>query len=180
MAQNQFNPTPGVSTHDDAAATWNGNAVDAESRLVKIEATPRAVFTLQSTSVSGSSEKIPLQAIQGQGAASISAWELTDDGRAECLIRGLYAFSGAIVITDSDTTANRAIRLTARSGTGTNITWEGRRESSSSNIEGVIIVYGHMVFEVGDALKVVTNSGSTTALPGDTASRQFWVTRISG
>ena len=180
MAQNQFNPTPGVSTHDDAAATWNGNAVDAESRLVKLEATPRAVFTLEPTSVSGSSEQINLQAIQGQGSASIYAWELTDDGRAECLIRGLYAFSGAIVITDSNTTADRAIRLTVRNDGTDRVTWEGRRESSSSNMEGVIIVYGHMVFEVGETLKVVTNSGSTTALPGDTASRQFWVTRVSG
>jgi hypothetical protein len=37
MAQSQFTPTPGVSTHGDAETVWNNNATDAESRLSVVE-----------------------------------------------------------------------------------------------------------------------------------------------
>lgn len=38
MAQQQFNPTPGVSTNADCEAVINANATDAEGRLSAIEA----------------------------------------------------------------------------------------------------------------------------------------------
>ena len=38
MTQSTFNPTPGVSTHNDARSVWNGNAADAESRLSELAA----------------------------------------------------------------------------------------------------------------------------------------------
>ncbi len=48
MAQQQFNPTPGVSTNEDCEAVINANATDAEGRLSAIEAViPQSVtYTL--------------------------------------------------------------------------------------------------------------------------------------
>ena len=38
MSQSQFNPNPGVSTHQDALNIWNANATDAENRISALEA----------------------------------------------------------------------------------------------------------------------------------------------
>ena len=40
MAQTPFNPTPGVSTHEDCVTTINLNVTDAESRLAALESAP--------------------------------------------------------------------------------------------------------------------------------------------
>ena len=42
MAQTPFNPTPGVSTHEDCVNTINLNVTDAESRLAALESAPPA------------------------------------------------------------------------------------------------------------------------------------------
>jgi len=42
MAQTPFNPTPGVSTHQDCVDTINANVTDAESRLGSLESAPPA------------------------------------------------------------------------------------------------------------------------------------------
>ena len=42
MAQTPFNPTPGVSTHEDCVTTINLNVTDAESRLGSLESAPPA------------------------------------------------------------------------------------------------------------------------------------------
>jgi hypothetical protein len=42
MAQTPFNPTPGVSTHQDCVDTINLNVTDAESRLGSLESAPPA------------------------------------------------------------------------------------------------------------------------------------------
>jgi hypothetical protein len=42
MAQIPFNPTPGVSTHEDCVNTINANVTDAESRLGALESAPPA------------------------------------------------------------------------------------------------------------------------------------------
>ena len=42
MAQTPFNPTPGVSTHEDCVNTINANVTDAESRLGALESAPPA------------------------------------------------------------------------------------------------------------------------------------------
>ena len=42
MAQTPFNPTPGVSTHEDCVNTINLNVTDAESRLGSLESAPPA------------------------------------------------------------------------------------------------------------------------------------------
>ena len=55
MAQNQFAPTPGVSTLEDARDVWNGNAVDAEARL--------AISEPGSVAESGSSVSLELNTI---------------------------------------------------------------------------------------------------------------------
>jgi len=42
MAQTPFNPTAGVSTHEDCVNTINSNVTDAESRLAALESAPPA------------------------------------------------------------------------------------------------------------------------------------------
>lgn len=42
MAQTPFNPTQGVSTHEDCVTTINANVTDAESRLGSLESAPPA------------------------------------------------------------------------------------------------------------------------------------------
>lgn len=48
MAQQQFNPTPGVSTNADCEAVINANATDAEGRLANIE---NGTVTITSTGI---------------------------------------------------------------------------------------------------------------------------------
>ena len=48
MAQQQFNPTPGVSTNADCEAVINANATDAEGRLANIE---KGTVTITSTGI---------------------------------------------------------------------------------------------------------------------------------
>jgi len=53
MAQQQFNPTPGVSTNADCEAVINANATDAEGRLSAIEAASPQIVTYTLSNPSG-------------------------------------------------------------------------------------------------------------------------------
>ena len=52
MAQTPFNPTPGVSTHEDCVNTINANVTDAEDRLAALESSPSEP-TLESVTTNG-------------------------------------------------------------------------------------------------------------------------------
>ena len=276
MAQNQFNPTPGVSTHEDARNVWNGNATDAQSRLVKLEPSvnnessnyslqatdkivystgsspstytltdgatfavgqvievvqggegqvtlaggggttikrsrfsslelksegstvrlrkqgagnwiasgdlkekqPAAVFTFDNASVSGSTQQIDFNSAGGIGGSSSGIFT-TQSGAVKFLVPGVYTFSGAITMEDSNSTAERQVGLTLRRNGPTIFSFQGLRETSSASVRAMVHVFGTQRFEVDDLVTLTTNSGSITSFPGNTASRQIWVTRIS-
>ena len=143
------------------------------------ETQPRAVITLDNVSVSGAGNQIDVTAVQGQGGAP-PAWQLEADGSVTCLISGFYNFSGSLVIEDSNTSSSRNTGLgIRRNGATVREIAGGVRESSSASVDIKLIVYGWVEYAAGDELSVGTNSGSTTSFPGNTASRQFWVTRLS-
>ena len=143
------------------------------------ETQPRAVFTLDGASVAGSSQQIDVQAAQGQGGAAV-AWQLEADGTLTCLISGNYNFSGSLVIQDSNSSSDRTAGIgLRRNGSTVRDIAVGRRESSSTSVDINLVVYGWLECEAGEVFSFRTNSGSTTSFPGNTASRQFWVTRIS-
>jgi hypothetical protein len=79
MAQLPFNPTTGVSTHQDALTVWNGNAADAELRLSDLEAVSGDHLSFSSDITDLSNDITDLQTKTIQQSISSSSSILTLD-----------------------------------------------------------------------------------------------------
>ena len=72
MAQTPFNPTNGVSTHEDCVNIINSNVTDAENRLGSLESTPPAHTHIASDI---DSETAPDNYVLTANGASNATWE---------------------------------------------------------------------------------------------------------
>jgi hypothetical protein len=104
MAQLPFNPTTGVSTHQDALTVWNGNAADAELRLSDLEAVSGDHLSLQTKtiqqSISSSSSILTLDVSLGGNVTTT----LTEDVTGFFITNAATGDSGFILV-EQDTTA---------------------------------------------------------------------------
>ena len=162
-----------VRLRKQSAGTWVASGDLKEKQ-------PVAVFEFDNASVSGSTQQIDFNSAGGIGGSSSGIFTTSGLGGAvKFLVPGVYTFSGAITMEDSNSTAERQVGLTLRRNGPTLFSFQGLRETSSASVRAMVHVFGTQRFEADDLVTLTTNSGSITSFPGNTASRQIWVTRIS-
>jgi hypothetical protein len=99
MAQQQFNPTPDVTTHSDARTIFNANFQDAEDRLAAIESTNISLQFSQQT-ITSSAGSLVLDVSSGYNAKTT----LTED--ASLTITGASAGDSGLIIFRQDATGS--------------------------------------------------------------------------
>ena len=121
MAQQQFNPTPDVTTHADAATLLNSNFTDAENRLGSLEASLSVVNSLQlqytQQAITSSSGSLVLDVTNGYNGEVT----LTED--TSLAITGATAGDSGVIIVKQDATGgwNMTSTYTSLSGILANV-----------------------------------------------------------
>tara|TARA_R110002012_G_scaffold57388_3_gene147894 strand:- start:11 stop:850 length:840 start_codon:yes stop_codon:yes gene_type:complete len=141
------------------------------------EEPPRAEITLSaSQSKSGNNVILDIDSISNQAPSECFS---LSGSNINCLIGGVYTFSGHIRIKSTDTGANRTVgvRLSI-DGTTTDI-WSGTREVSDTSNNTCPAVAGIERIEAGQVVTIRTISSGTTTTDSDARYNKVWAQRIS-